>query len=32
MLMYLQELGFGEGGDDYLNIFKKWETVTKINC
>lgn len=24
-LMNLQDLGFGEGGKDYLNIFKNWK-------
>lgn len=28
-LMNLQELGFGEGGEDYLNIFKNWELQPK---
>lgn len=28
-LMSLQELGFGESGEDYLNIFKDWKLHPK---
>lgn len=27
--MNLQELGFGEDGEDYLNIFKNWKLQPK---
>lgn len=29
--MNLQELGFGEDGEDYLNIFKNWKLQPKAD-